>query len=114
MAGRRDKPEDIVSKLRQVEVLQGQGMTIADAARNRGIPMIIKSLLAASIVASTLIGATAPASALIGVAIIAANENAIIAIIAASPVATAGSSVRDDKPSRSRDKKQKRGSKKHR
>jgi dienelactone hydrolase len=28
MAGKREKPEDIVSKLRQVEVLQGQGMTI--------------------------------------------------------------------------------------
>ena len=37
MAGRRDKPEVIVSKLRQVEVLQGQGMTIADAARQIGM-----------------------------------------------------------------------------
>jgi len=33
---RRDKPEDIVSKLRQVEVLQGQGMSIADAVRQIG------------------------------------------------------------------------------
>ena len=33
MAGKRDKPEVIVAKLRQVEVLQGQGMTIADAVR---------------------------------------------------------------------------------
>ena len=32
MAGKREKPEEIVSKLRQVEVLQGQRMTIADAA----------------------------------------------------------------------------------
>lgn len=31
MAGKREKPEDIVSKLRQVEVLQGQGMPITDA-----------------------------------------------------------------------------------
>ncbi len=37
MAGKREKPEDIVSKLRQVEVLQGQGMTIADAVRQIGI-----------------------------------------------------------------------------
>ena len=37
MAGKRDKPEDIVSKLRQVEVLQGQGMTIADAFRQIGV-----------------------------------------------------------------------------
>lgn len=37
MAGKRDKPEEIVSKLRQVEVLQGQGMTIADAVRQIGI-----------------------------------------------------------------------------
>jgi len=33
MAGKRDKPEEIVSKLRQVEVLQGQGLCIADAVR---------------------------------------------------------------------------------
>jgi hypothetical protein len=31
MAGKRDKPEEIVVKLRQVEVLQGQGMSVADA-----------------------------------------------------------------------------------
>ena len=36
MAGKRDKPEEIVSKLRQVEVLQGQGKTIADAVRQIG------------------------------------------------------------------------------
>ncbi len=36
MAGTREKPEDIVSKLRQVEVLQGQGMTIVDAVRQIG------------------------------------------------------------------------------
>ena len=33
MAGKREKPEEIVSKLRQVEVLQGQGATIAEAVR---------------------------------------------------------------------------------
>jgi putative transposase len=37
MAGKREKAEDIVSKLRQIEVLQGQGMTIADAVRQIGI-----------------------------------------------------------------------------
>ena len=37
MAGKREKPEDIVTKLRQIEVLQGQGMTIADAAREIGV-----------------------------------------------------------------------------
>ncbi len=31
MAEKREKPEEIVSKLRQVEVLQGQGATIAEA-----------------------------------------------------------------------------------
>ena len=36
MAGKREKPEETVSKLRQVEVLQGQGMTIADAVRQTG------------------------------------------------------------------------------
>ena len=33
MAGKRDKPEEIVLKLRQVDVLQGQGKSIADAVR---------------------------------------------------------------------------------
>ena len=33
MAAKREKPEDIVTKLRQVEVVRGQGMTIADAVR---------------------------------------------------------------------------------
>lgn len=37
MAGKRDKPEEIVSKLRQAEVLQGQGMSIADAVRQIGV-----------------------------------------------------------------------------
>ena len=36
MAGKREKPEDIVAKLRQIEVLQGQGMTTADAVRHVG------------------------------------------------------------------------------
>jgi len=36
MAGKRDKPEDIVLKLRQVEVLQGQGTAIVDAVREIG------------------------------------------------------------------------------
>ena len=37
MARKRERPEDIVSKLRQVEVLQGQGMTVADAVRKIGV-----------------------------------------------------------------------------
>ena len=41
MAGKREKPEEIVSKLGQVEVLQGQGqgqgMTIAEAVRQIGV-----------------------------------------------------------------------------
>ena len=37
MAGKREKSEEIVSKLRQVEVLQGQGMTIAEAVRHIGV-----------------------------------------------------------------------------
>jgi transposase-like protein len=37
MAGKRDKPEEIVSKLRQVEVLQGQGLAVADAVRQIGV-----------------------------------------------------------------------------
>lgn len=37
MAGKREKPEEIVLKLRQVEVLQGQGRSIADAVRQIGV-----------------------------------------------------------------------------
>ena len=37
MAGKRVRPEEIVVKLRQVEVLQGQGMSIADAGRQIGV-----------------------------------------------------------------------------
>ena len=37
MAGKRDKPEEIVLKLRQVEVLQGQGSSVADAVRQFGV-----------------------------------------------------------------------------
>jgi transposase-like protein len=37
MAGKRDKPEEIVLKLRQVEVLQGHGKSIADAVRQIGV-----------------------------------------------------------------------------
>ena len=37
MAGKRDKPEEIVAKLRQVEVLQGHGMPVADAVRHIGV-----------------------------------------------------------------------------
>ena len=37
MAGKREKPEDIVSKLWQVEVLQGQGQSVQDAVRQIGV-----------------------------------------------------------------------------
>ena len=37
MTGKRDKPEDIVRKLRQAEVLHGQGMSMADAVRQIGV-----------------------------------------------------------------------------
>ena len=37
MGCKREKPEDIVLKLRQVEVLQGQGKPLADAIRQIGV-----------------------------------------------------------------------------
>ena len=37
MAKRAYKPEEIVSKLRQVDVLHGQGMSMADAIRQIGV-----------------------------------------------------------------------------
>ena len=37
MAGKHHKPEEIVAKLRQVEVLMGQGKTVAEGARAIGV-----------------------------------------------------------------------------
>ncbi len=37
MPGKRPKPEEIVSKLRQVEVLQSQGKTAAKVIRSIGV-----------------------------------------------------------------------------
>ncbi len=37
MAKKHHKPEEIVAKLRQVEVLVGQGQTVADGARAIGV-----------------------------------------------------------------------------
>lgn len=37
MSTKRHKPEEIVTKLRQVEVLRGQGMPMADAVRQIGV-----------------------------------------------------------------------------
>ena len=37
MSTQRHKPEEIVTKLRQVEVLRGQGMAMADAVRQIGV-----------------------------------------------------------------------------
>ncbi len=37
MAAKREKPEDIVLKLRQVEVLQGQGKSVQEAVRQIGV-----------------------------------------------------------------------------
>ena len=37
MASKHHKPEEIVAKLRQVEVLVGQGKTVAEGARSIGV-----------------------------------------------------------------------------
>ena len=37
MANKRHKPEEIVTKLRQVEVLVGQGMALIDTIREIGV-----------------------------------------------------------------------------
>jgi hypothetical protein len=37
MANKRPKPEEIVTKLRQVEILKGQGMPRLDAIRQIGV-----------------------------------------------------------------------------
>ena len=37
MAGKRSTPEQIIAKLRQVEVLTGQGQTVAEAIRSTGV-----------------------------------------------------------------------------
>ena len=37
MSGKRHKPEEIVAKLRQVDVMTSQGTTVADAVRSIGV-----------------------------------------------------------------------------
>ena len=37
MARKRHKPEEIVAKLRQVDVLTGQGMSVAEAVKTIGV-----------------------------------------------------------------------------
>ena len=37
MAGKREKPEDIALKVRQVEVLQGHGKSVQEAVRQIGV-----------------------------------------------------------------------------
>lgn len=37
MANKRHKPEEFTAKLRQVDLLRGQGVTVADAIRQIGI-----------------------------------------------------------------------------
>ena len=37
MANKRHKPDEIVTKLRQVEVLRGQGMAMSDAVCQVGV-----------------------------------------------------------------------------
>ena len=37
MMGKRHKPEEIIAKLRQVDVLISQGQTVADAVRSIGV-----------------------------------------------------------------------------
>lgn len=39
MAGERGNPEGLVTKLRQVEVLHGRGLSMADAVRKTGISL---------------------------------------------------------------------------
>ena len=43
MAGKREKPEEIASKLRQVEVLQRQGETVAEAMSDLTLDKLILS-----------------------------------------------------------------------
>lgn len=38
MAGKKDKPEDVVLKLRRVEVLQGQGMRLQMRCGRSALP----------------------------------------------------------------------------
>jgi transposase len=37
MAGKQEKPKDIVLRLRQVEVLHGQGKSVSEAVRQIGV-----------------------------------------------------------------------------
>ena len=51
MAGKREKPEEIVSKFRQVEVLQGQGLTVAEAVSDLTLDKLILTEAARGVMA---------------------------------------------------------------
>ena len=44
MGNKRPKPDEIITKLRQVEELMGQGMSLLDAIRNIAIVELSKSI----------------------------------------------------------------------
>ena len=44
MSRKRHKPEEIVAKLRQVDVLLAQGQTVADAIRSIGVTEVTYDL----------------------------------------------------------------------
>ena len=44
MSKKRHKPEEIVSKLRQVDVLTSQGKTVAEAIRSIGVTEVTEAL----------------------------------------------------------------------
>ncbi len=45
MAGKRDKPEEIVLKLRQVEVLQVQRKSVQEAVRQIGVTVQMRTAM---------------------------------------------------------------------
>jgi putative transposase len=48
MPTKRHKPEEVVAKLRQVDVLLGQGKSVADAVRAIGVTQVTYGRLRAS------------------------------------------------------------------
>jgi hypothetical protein len=52
--GKRHKPEEIIAKLRQVEVMTGQGTSMADAIRSIGVTEVTYYSMDGSPVASRL------------------------------------------------------------
>ncbi len=75
MSRKRHKPEEIVSKLRQVDVLVSQGQSVADAIRSIGVTEVVSGTSCSMESSSTACGRLRSSSR-VGASTTTAHQNA--------------------------------------